>query len=288
MDNPIILHCNYVEQGQSIREMCDKAVAWGYDGIEFRRQRFSIDEEPEAYLDAVAAAVTASTLEHVMFGAPGPDVMTPDAERREQEIQTCLDFYRMAADRFKLTVCNTMAGSLTQEDVHFYHFDQHGSKIATEEQWTWAVDAFQRLGDLAGELGFKLAFETHNCYLHDLAQPTLDLVQRIDRPGVGVNFDYGNIRLHPDGETLEASLELLLPHLFEVHLKNMYLVPGQQYFNFLPCPLANGVINNRAMLRILNRSGYNGPLVIEAPREGDREHFAVQDLAYLQTLMAEA
>ena len=37
MEWPIIMHVNYCEQGQTIEEICEKAVKWGFDGVEFRR-----------------------------------------------------------------------------------------------------------------------------------------------------------------------------------------------------------------------------------------------------------
>ena len=55
MSLPIIMHVNYCEQGQTIPEMCRKAVGWGYDGIEFRRYRRGVEETTEQYLDTIAA-----------------------------------------------------------------------------------------------------------------------------------------------------------------------------------------------------------------------------------------
>jgi sugar phosphate isomerase/epimerase len=46
MNNPVILHVNFVEQGQSVAEMCRAAVSWGYDGVEFRRKRSQVEETP--------------------------------------------------------------------------------------------------------------------------------------------------------------------------------------------------------------------------------------------------
>src|SRR3989304_219492 len=99
MDNPIILHVNFVEQGQSIPEMCQLAVAWGYDGIEFRRKRSQAEETPGQYLDGIARAAEQAGLAHVLFGGPGPNLMGPDAAVRQQETEECVAFYRAAATR---------------------------------------------------------------------------------------------------------------------------------------------------------------------------------------------
>jgi sugar phosphate isomerase/epimerase len=287
MSTSIILHVNAVEQGQSIEEMCRRAVEWGYDGIEFRRKRGGVAETPEAYLDEIARWRDRTGLKEVLFGGPGPNFMTADGELRRRELDECVAFYRAAARRFKLTLCNTMTGTLVAPNVHYFEFDRNGSNLATEEQWRWAVEGFQTLGDLAGELGFRFAFETHNCFIHDLAAPARKLVDRIDRPAVGINLDYGNIALHPQGGSLAEAVALCGDRIYEVHLKNLYKLPVTTYYNFIPCPLADGIINHREFLRLLKARAYAGPICIEQPREGDREWYSRVDLQYLRNLMGE-
>ena len=87
MSLPIIMHVNYCEQGQTIPEMCQKAVDWGYDGIEFRRDRKREDETTESYLDSIAKSADKSGLQYVMFGGPGFDLMTDDADTRKAEVE---------------------------------------------------------------------------------------------------------------------------------------------------------------------------------------------------------
>jgi len=209
MPNPIILHANCVEQGQTILEMCQRAVQWGYDGIEFRRHRGQVQETPGQYLEAIARARQATGLKHVLFGGPGPDFMKADPDARRRDGDECASFYRAAAKLFELSVCNTMTGTLVAPNTHYFEFDKNGSAVATEEQWQWAVEGFQELGDLAAELGFRFAFETHNCFIHDLPEPARRLVDRIDRPSVGINFDFGNILLNPRGCSLADSFRIL-------------------------------------------------------------------------------
>lgn len=279
---PIIMHVNYCEQGQTIDEMCQKAVEWGFDGIEFRRVRNGIQEEPEAYLDQIAAAVSRSGLQHVIFGSPGPSLATSDAHVREQEIAQTVHFYRLASERFKLTVNNTMAGSLTNKDYSGREYDKHGSAAATEEQWQYAAEGFKVLGDLAAELGFRFAFETHMNYIHDLPAPTKKLIDMIDKPAVGANLDYGNAVYFQKVPNLKESIDLLGDRLYYVHLKNSISIGGG---GRSATGLADGEINHRQYLQLLKQAGYEGPIGIEAPRQGDREWFAQADLAYLKQLL---
>jgi len=282
MSLPIIMHVNFCEQGQTIEEMCQRAAAWGYDGIEFRRLRRDRDETPQEYLDTIARATEAAGLSQVLFGGPGFELMQDDAAARQAQVEEGLTFYRLAGERFELTVCNCMAGALRNADaaVPYREYERHGSGIATDDHYAWAAEGYRELGGLAEELGFRLAFETHMGYLHDLPDATARLLDLIDSPAVGANLDYGNIIHFPGAPGLAETVATLAGCLHMVHLKNSVPVPGGR----IPTALGDGAINNREFLGLLRESGFAGPLCIEAPRPGDREWFAQQDIAYLKAL----
>ena len=283
MSLPIIMHVNYCEQGQTIPEMCRKAVAWGYDGIEFRRKRTGVEETPEAYLDAVAGAAEAAGLGQVLFGGPGIDLMTEDGAARTAQVEEGLRFYRLAAERVKLTVCNIMAGSLRNPDrsIPYGEYDKHGSGVAGEDHYRWAAEGFRELGGLAEELGFKLAFELHMGYLHDLPQPAVKLLDMIGSPAVGANLDYGNMAYFPSPPSLSETISTLGDRNFMVHLKNSIAAGGARF----PTGLADGIINHREYLGLLKEGGFEGPICIEAPRPGDREWFSREDIGYLKSVL---
>ena len=44
-------------------------------------------------------------------------------------------------------------------------------------------------------------------------------------------------------------------------------------------------VNGRDGLRRLRDAGYQGPICIEAPRSGDREAYAREDLAYIRSVL---
>jgi len=287
MPLPIIMHVNYCEQGQTIPEMCRKAVAWGYDGIEFRRFRRGVEETPEQYLDAVAASAEAAGLKHVLFGGPGFNMMTDDAAVRKAEIEEGLRFYKLAAERVKLTVCNTSTGSLPKADPSAprWRYDLSGSGAATEDHYRWAAEGFKELGALAEGLGFKLAFETHMGCLVDLPEPTAKLLDMIDSPAVGANLDYGNMVYFPSPPALDATIATLSGRIYMLHLKNAIPVDVGDHKSMVPTALSEGVINNREFLNLLRADGFDGHICIEAPRAGDREWYAQQDVQYVKALL---
>jgi len=285
MSLPVILHVNYCEQGQTISEMCKKAVGWGYDGIEFRRYRKGEDETPEAYLDSIARSAETSGLKNVLFGGPGLDLTNADADTRKKEVEEGLRFYTLASERVNLTVCNIMAGSLRSSNPKTasgdYHL--HGSGAATEEHYAWAAEGFKPLGALAEELKFKLAFEIHMGYVHDLPDPTMKILGMIGSPGVGANLDYGNMVYFPKCPSLADTISTLGDSLYMVHLKNSMPYAGGRN----AVSLGDGIINNREFLSLLKVNGFSGPICIEAPRPGDREWYAQEDLRYLRSVLSD-
>ncbi len=284
MKPDIIMHVNYCEQGQTIDEMCRLAVSWGFDGIELRRTRVGVEERPEEYLHEISDAAAKHGLKKIIFGGPSAKLLDPEESVRKRELEILIDFYRSASEKFDLSICNTFAGNMVNPspDAPGRPVTLHGSAVACEHHWEWAASAYRELGALAGELGIKLAFETHMSYLHDSMEGTLELLRRIDSPHVGVNLDYGNIINFPNAAPLEETIAAAGDKLFYVHLKNSIGLGGGPR---LKTSLGGGEINNREFLRILKSRSYSGPIAIESPRSGDREWFAVEDLAYLNLVL---
>lgn len=288
MSLPIIMHVNYCEQGQSLAEMCQKAVAWGYDGIEFRRKRSGVDETPEGYLDEIAKGVAQSGLKQVLFGGPGIDFTSADASVRKTQLEEGLQFFRLAAERFDLTVCNVSAGAIPRRaGAPAWDYHASGSGAATEDHYVWAAEGFRELGALATELGFKMAFETHMGCVTDLPVPTKKVLDMIGSSAVGANLDYGNMVYFTKVPSLKETIATLSGQIFMVHLKNSHAVPVGDHTFMVKCPLGDGLINNREFLTLLKADGFHGPICIEAPRAGDREWFAQQDIAYLKSVLAD-
>lgn len=286
MTLPIIMHVNYCEQGQTLEEICQKAVDWGYDGVEFRRKRRNDNLTPEEYLDALADSVRRSGLKQVIFGSPGPYFIASDPQVRVNELMKAVEFYKLASERFNLTVCNMFAGELLNpaDDIPYFDVEKHGSFIATEEHWNLISEGFKSLCKHIKELGFKIAFETHMNNIHDTPDSALRLVDMIGDPAAGINVDYGNMLFFKKIPPMEQTVEKLKDKLYYIHLKNYARTIGG---DLVATSLGDGDINYRQYLKLLKSAGYSGPLCIEAPRAGDRERYAQQDIAYLKDLLKE-
>lgn len=285
MANPVIMHITYCEQGQTLEEVCRKAAGWGFDGVELRRKRGGVEESRESYFAQIERGLHASGLRHLIFGTPGPDLANPDAAVRRREVDEAISFYREVSQRFRVTTLNLVTGALINPDksISYYEYTRHGSFIATPLQWQWQVEGVRSLADGLKDLPLRFGLETHMACLHDTIEATVRLVREIDRPSVGVNLDYANLTNFDTAPTPAQALEQARGHLHYVHLKNMISLRGAP--GRFVTALGDGEINHRHFLRLLRESRYEGPIALEAPRDGDRERYAPLDLAYLRELL---
>ena len=284
MNNPVIMHINYCEQGQSLKEIFQVATDIGYDGVEFRRYKPGYAETPEQYWETIAKLREDYKLPYVFFGGPGIEVMTQDQDAIDQNLADYMHFLDVADEYGLLSTINFMTGTVRNPDVplDLAHCEDHGYACKTDWQWENAIKACRIIADYKPHV--KFAFETHMYYLHDTAKTTRELVDAIDRPNFGINLDYGNALFFPHTESLEEAIRISGDKLFYTHLKS-YQPIGSGAGQLLPTSLADGCINHRQYIKELKKLGFEGPIGIEAPRPGDREYFAAQDFNYIQPLI---
>lgn len=116
----------------------------------------------------------------------------------------------------------------------------------------------RRLGDIAGELGVKVAMETHPDLITngDVASQTM---QAVAHPNVGINFDTANIYYYNEGTDSVTEIRKVLPHVFSVHLKDTNGKPRTWHFP----TLGEGVVDFPEIFRLLLGYGFRGPFTME-------------------------
>ena len=123
------------------------------------------------------------------------------------------------------------------------------------------IDAFVRnvnaVAEEAEAAGIRLCIETDSNLL-PTAKVGLDILQRIDNPWVGINYDPGNVIYYTEAVP-EEDIELALPYLGHVHLKDKRGGKGVADFP----PLGDGDIDIPRILRTLDAAGYAGPVSME-------------------------
>ena len=107
-----------------------------------------------------------------------------------------------------------------------------------------------------------MAVENH---IDFTADEIMMLLEEIDSPNMGVNFDTGNfLRLLDDPI---AGMEKLAPYTLAVHLKDLQVnikeAKPTDWFFFSGVPVGQGLIDNQTLANILNKNGFKGFLAVE-------------------------
>ena len=283
---PIYMHVNYLEHVFPIEEIIPRCAATGYDGIELRGWDITEQRQTADYLTYVHGLTEKHRLK-VTFGCRNNTVDPGAAVRRAAmaDLKTIIGF----AGAKEIPALNVFGGSVMNPSLRFTDFDGNGSAYATEEQWQMTIEYFQEAGDFAAEKGVDLCFETHNCYIHDLAEPTARLLNEIDRPRVKANLDFGNIYINRLNQGMTDEVSLLSGRIGYTHLKNLVsLLPTFDMPVFRSTGLEEGDINNFQLVLEIMKTGYDGIWTIENTMSGDKRNYMHRDLAYLKGIMADA
>jgi L-ribulose-5-phosphate 3-epimerase len=133
----------------------------------------------------------------------------------------------------------------------------------------------RQLADIFAAANVDLAFETGQESAHTL----LEVLEDLDRPRVGVNFDPANMLLYDMGDPV-AALEMLAPRVRQVHIKDARRteVPGTWGQEV---PVGSGHVPWPDFFDVLMRRGLQVNLVIE--REAGAQRIA--DVRQAHTLV---
>lgn len=110
------------------------------------------------------------------------------------------------------------------------------------------VERVRTIADAFAAHGVRVALETGQ----EEAETLLRVLQEIDRPNVGVNFDPANMILYGMGDPHEA-LEQLAPHVMQVHIKDA--TPSAQPDEWgAEVPVGKGAVDWERFFDVLNTS----------------------------------
>ncbi|HET9178923.1 MAG TPA: sugar phosphate isomerase/epimerase family protein [Terriglobia bacterium] len=136
---------------------------------------------------------------------------------------------------------------------------------------------FREAARVAEEYGIKLAVENH---IDFNADEMVQLLEAVDSPYLGINFDTGNfVRLLDDPV---KGMAKLASRVYATHIKDLQVqkrVPADEWFFFSSVPAGDGIVDIAKLVEILTASGFDGILAVEIdflhPSYGDDEDAAV-------------
>jgi len=128
---------------------------------------------------------------------------------------------------------------------------------ASDPAFAKLMDRIRQIGELFGEHGLDLGFETGQ----ETADTLKDFLDQLGLPNVGVNFDPANMILYDKGDPIDA-LKTLAPYLKQCHIKdaNRTAQPGEWGEEV---QTGTGQVDWKAFLSTLDGLGYDGVFAIE-------------------------
>ncbi|MDQ3493106.1 MAG: sugar phosphate isomerase/epimerase [Chloroflexota bacterium] len=140
------------------------------------------------------------------------------------------------------------------------------------------VGPLRRAADHAAERGVRLALENHG----DLrVADILELLSRVDRPGLGVCLD--NVNLIRVGDDMAEGTRALAPHTLLVQLKDHEDGDPTVWGGPVCTALGEGVADLDGLLAILAAAGFDGPVCVELASLGQTD---VDELAMIERSVA--
>lgn len=161
--------------------------------------------------------------------------------------------------------------------------DEAQAEANREAEATY-VESLQEVSEIAADHGVRLGIETHG-FECPSGREVLRLVDLVDRPNVGINYDTGNV-VYYSGTAPYEDLEGCLHKVFGVHLKDK--IGGSRVWNFPP--IGQGELDMQRIMSILRGvSGIPISIEIEFTPEGssgpEEVHQAFTDsVAHLRAL----
>ena len=136
-----------------------------------------------------------------------------------------------------------------------FRFEDH------QEQIGRLTKRFKEAAKVASDYGIKMAVENHIDFTSD---EILQLLEAVDSPYLGLNFDTGNfLRLLDDPI---KGMEKLAKHTLATHIKDLKInknAAADDWYFFSTTPVGDGVVDNLKLAQLLKDADYRGFLAME-------------------------
>ena len=298
-----------------LAELAEKASEWGYDGLELACWGDHFDpakgaesveycNERKALLDEyglqcwsisahLAGQLVLDVLDERHNGFAPPEMAGDFGRMRQWGIETMKNTAR-AARNMGIEIVNGFTGSSIWHLIYSFppvtpQMIDDGFKLLAE-RWNPILDVF-------AECGVRFALEVHPT---EIAFDTVSAERAIEALGgrkeFGFNFDPSHLEWQ--GVDPATFIRTFRDRIYHVHMKDCAVtLDGRQgilssYLNFGEADrgwdfrsLGHGDVDFEAVMRELNRIGYNGPLSVEWEDSGmDREHGAEEACEFVRSV----
>ena len=239
------------EPAVTYEDICVKAKAIGYDGIEF------------VNLDSFGGKLSTNPLEdakrireccdriglEVFAYTVGADFLSPDPKATVRDLKQCI------------RIAEVLGAPVLRHDITW--------KLPPDITWQDAVplvvDPIREVTDYAASFGIRTCSENHGFIFQD-PERVRAVIQAVDRPNYGWLVDLGNF-LCTDCDPVE-SVRMAAPYAFHVHAKDFKLVEAggiqtRGGRHIVGTVAGRGIVDLKGCFEILRNAGYNGTVSLE-------------------------
>ena len=245
--------------GFTIFDAVRKAKELGLDGFEIAEAGLRTEGDLADFLLSVREETEKNGLPIPCYTVSG-NMLTDDPDREVERL--CRQ-----ADMAKL-----LGAPVMRHDVAYGLPDWKRGARTFEAVLPRIAEGVRRVTEYAASIGVKTCMENHGLFAQD-SDRVLAIVTAVDHDNYGVLGDMGNFTCAD--ERPDIAFAKVLPNLFHVHVKDMFLRsgmlpdPGEGWFrsrggNYIRCTiLGHGDVPVPQCLGLLQRSGYEGYVSIE-------------------------
>ncbi len=244
----------------TLEDFLDRAQALGVDGVSL--ESCFIPNKDPGYLSSVRDRLEDYGMDRVYaWGHPDGLEGGGNSEAFEEMIESFEHARNIGA-----RVMRVVGSSL------MFRNEPHGPQIQR------LTAMFRKAVPVAEDYGIRMALENHIDFTSD---EILQLLNAVDSPYLGLNFDTGNfLRLLDDPV---KGMKKLARFVYATHIKDLKVqegVPADEWYFFSCTPVGDGVVDNVELARLLSEAGYEGFLAVEIdflhPAYGGDEDAAVE------------
>ncbi len=263
------------KEAPTVRQMIDRCVANGVDGIEILSEHLRMNEgtTPEA-LHGLKQYAGLRGITPVMVAASHNPVQTTPEGRQEEldKLLRTIDWaYELGAPFVRTLGGRWHTLTSFQEMLENNGEEPPKDGYTIDQSYEWAIEALSTGAEYAGQRGVTLVLENH-WGLTGTADGTARIHDGVNSPWLKYVLDTGNFLHRPDQY---AEMEKFLPDLGLVHAK-MYAGGGM---------LVEADLDYNRIVSMLQDAGYNGYISIEFEGKAHPDQGITDGLFTLRTAL---
>lgn len=250
--------CSWSLRAERTADLADRVRATGVEHVQLaldpiRGGAWTVAEVRDA-LGAVGATVRSG-----MMGTAGEDYTSLESIRRTGGLVPDEHWgANLEAARANAAIARELGLDLVSLHAGFLPHE------ADDPRRGALLDRLRQVADAFGSEGVELALETGQ----ESAATLTAVLEEVDHPRIGVNFDPANMLLYGMGDPIDA-LRALMPWVRQVHIKDATpsAVPGEWGAEV---PVGTGDVDWPAFFTVLAEASYTGDLMVEREAGEDR------------------